>query len=147
MTRLSDVKPERVSWLWPGRLPLGKLVTLDGDPGKGKSTLALTFGAIVTTSGVWPDRTRCEYPGDVILMSAEDGLADTVRPRLDAAGGDRTRVHAEPYCLVPESRVVIAVVLSPRVDPLLQECAGPIQNCLSQRTGYSILALIRRNFH
>lgn len=91
---LADVTPEKVSWLWPGRLPLGKLITLDGDPGVGKSTLALTWAAIVTTGGVWPDKTRCEHPGDVILMSAEDGLADTIRPRLDAAGADATRIHA-----------------------------------------------------
>ncbi|ORW25171.1 hypothetical protein AWC19_08260 [Mycobacterium palustre] len=73
---------------------MGKLVTLDGDPGVGKSTLALTLAAMVSTGGLWPDRTSCEYPGDVILMSAEDGLADTIRPRLDAAGADVTRIHA-----------------------------------------------------
>ena len=83
-----------MSWLWPGRLPLGKLVTVDGDPGVGKSTVALTFAAIVTTAGRWPDKTRCEYSGDVILLSAEDGLADTIRPRLDAAGADVAKVHA-----------------------------------------------------
>ncbi|MCV6983092.1 AAA family ATPase [Mycolicibacterium pulveris] len=86
--------PERVSWLWPNRIPLGKLVTLDGDPGLGKSTLALTFAATVTTGGTWPDGSRCDHPGDVVLLSAEDGLADTVRPRLDVAGADVARVHA-----------------------------------------------------
>lgn len=92
--RLSDVVPERVSWLWEGRIPRGKLVTLDGDPSLGKSTLALAFAAIVTTGGTWPDGSVCEFPGDVVLMAAEDGLADTVRPRLDAAGADCARVHA-----------------------------------------------------
>jgi RecA-family ATPase len=91
---LADVVPERVSWLWKSRLPLGKLVTVDGDPGVGKSTLALTWAALITTGGMWPDRTCCDYPGDVILLSAEDGLADTIRPRLDAAGADTTRIHA-----------------------------------------------------
>ncbi|WP_197500509.1 AAA family ATPase [Mycobacterium sp. 852002-51961_SCH5331710] len=94
LTRLADIEPERVSWLWDGRLPLGKLVTLDGDPGLGKSTLAINIAAPVTTGGVWPDGTRCEHPGAVLLMSAEDGLADTVRPRADAAGADVTKVHA-----------------------------------------------------
>jgi len=94
LTRLSDVEPEAVSWLWPGRIPVGKLVTLDGDPGVGKSTLALTFAATVTTGGDWPDGTRCELDGDVLVMSAEDGLGDTIRPRLNAAGADCTRVHA-----------------------------------------------------
>ena len=93
-TRLADVQPERVSWLWPGRIPVGKLVTLDGDPGLGKSTLALDITATITTAGTWPDGSICGYPGAVLLMSAEDGLADTVRPRLDAAGADVTKVHA-----------------------------------------------------
>ncbi|MEZ0355503.1 AAA family ATPase [Mycobacterium sp. SA01] len=94
LTRLSDVKPERVEWIWRGWIPAGKLVTLDGDPGLGKSTLSDDFSARVTTAGMWPDGSRCERPGDVLLLSAEDGLADTVRPRLDAAGADVTRVHA-----------------------------------------------------
>ncbi|HTX94343.1 MAG TPA: AAA family ATPase [Mycobacterium sp.] len=94
LTRLADVEPERVSWLWPGRIPLGKLVTLDGDPGLGKSTLALSIAAPVTTGGEWPDGALCEHPGGVLLLSAEDGLADTIRPRLDAAGADVSKVHA-----------------------------------------------------
>jgi RecA-family ATPase len=73
---------------------VGKLVTVDGDPGLGKSTLATAIGATVTVGGRWPDGTRCDYPGDVLLMSAEDGLADTIRPRYDAAGADIDRVHA-----------------------------------------------------
>ncbi len=100
--RLSDVQPERVSWLWPGRIPAGKLVTLDGDPSLGKSTLSLAFAAIITTGGTWPDNSPCNYPGDVILLSAEDGLADTVRPRLDAAGADVTRVHAVQGVTLPD---------------------------------------------
>lgn len=93
MQRLSDVDPERVEWLWPGRFPTGKLVLLDGDPSLGKSTLALTFAAHVSTGKPWPDDESCSL-GDVIVMSAEDGLADTIRPRLDAAEGDPARVHA-----------------------------------------------------
>ncbi|WP_368834357.1 AAA family ATPase [Mycobacterium intracellulare] len=94
LTRLADVEPEEVSWHWRGRLPVGKLVTLDGDPGLGKSTLALAIAAIITRGGHWPDGSACEHPGAVLLMSAEDGLADTVRPRLDAAGADVDHVHA-----------------------------------------------------
>ncbi|MGZ9828755.1 AAA family ATPase [Tsukamurella ocularis] len=91
---LADVAPERITWLWPGRIPAGKLVTLDGDPSLGKSTLALTFAATITSGAEWPDGAPCEHPGAVVLLSGEDGLADTVRPRLDAAGADVTRVHA-----------------------------------------------------
>lgn len=91
--RLSDVVPERVDWLWFGRLPLGKLVVLDGDPSVGKSTSAVDFAARVSTGSAWPDGAP-NRQGGVLLLSAEDGLADTIRPRLDAAGGDPTRVHA-----------------------------------------------------
>lgn len=91
--RLADVEPERVTWLWPGRLPLGKLVVLDGDPAVGKSTLAVDWAARVTTGHAWPDGAHCPR-GAVLLLSAEDGLADTIRPRLDAAGGDPARMHA-----------------------------------------------------
>jgi putative DNA primase/helicase len=94
LTRLADVTPERVSWLWPGRIPLGKLVMLDGDPGVGKSTVALDIAATITNGAQWADGTHCEHPGVVVIMSAEDGLADTIRPRLDAAGADISKVYS-----------------------------------------------------
>jgi putative DNA primase/helicase len=90
---LADVEPERVTWLWDGHLPAGKLVMLDGDPSVGKSTLAIDWAARLSTGAPWPDGTGCPL-GDVLVLSAEDGLADTIRPRLDAAGGDPARVHA-----------------------------------------------------
>ncbi|MDP9427575.1 MAG: AAA family ATPase [Actinomycetota bacterium] len=90
---LADVTPERVSWLWPGRLPLGKLVVIDGDPSTGKSTLTLDLAARVSTGSPWPDGAIAR-PAGVLLLSAEDGLADTIAPRLIAAGADLRRVHA-----------------------------------------------------
>lgn len=92
LVSLATVSPQRVGWLWRGRLPAGKLVTLDGDPALGKSTLGVTFAAHVSTGRTWPDGIPCPL-GDVVILSAEDGLADTIRPRLDAAGGDPARVH------------------------------------------------------
>ena len=92
--RLSDVEPEAVSWLWPGYLPRGKLVILDGDPGVAKSTVCLDLAARVSAGAPMPDGTGGGRPADVLLLSAEDGLADTIRPRLGAAGADVTRVHA-----------------------------------------------------
>ncbi|MGO9099045.1 MAG: AAA family ATPase [Mycobacterium sp.] len=90
---LAEVKPESVSWLWKPYLPCGKIVMLDGDPDLGKSTIALDWAATVTTGGEWPDGTRCLYPGDVLLMAAEDGIADTIAPRAAAAGADLGRIH------------------------------------------------------
>lgn len=90
---LANVEPERVEWLWEGRLPAGKLTVIDGDPGVGKSTLALGIAAAISVGGRWFDGSQAPL-GNVLLLSGEDGLADTVRPRLDAAGADPTRVHA-----------------------------------------------------
>lgn len=89
---LSQVDPEKVEWLWPGRLPAGKLVVIDGDPSTGKSTLTLDLAARVSSpSGQWPDGTHCPF-GHVLLLSAEDGIADTIVPRLIAAHADLNHV-------------------------------------------------------
>lgn len=90
---LSDVAPEKIDWLWPGRLPRGKVVLLDGDPGLGKSLVTLDLAARVSAGRGWPDGGGCE-PDGVVLLSAEDGLADTIRPRFDAAGGVPARAVA-----------------------------------------------------
>ena len=98
ITRLSDVEPQDVSWLWHPYIPLGKLTLLEGDPGLGKTFISLTLAAAITRG--WPLLSQTGAPGndlepaDVLYMSAEDGLADTLRPRLDAAGADVSRVHA-----------------------------------------------------
>lgn len=93
--RLSEVEAEVVRWAWRGRIPLGKLTMLMGDPGKGKSTAALNITACTTRGWPMPGETQASVPrGSVVLLSAEDGLADTIRPRLDAAGADCTRVVA-----------------------------------------------------
>jgi hypothetical protein len=90
---LSTVQPERVEWLWPGRIPLGKLTIIDGDPGLGKSVLTLDLAARVSRGLAMPDGSPGRQ-GGVVLLSAEDGLADTIRPRLDAAGADCERILA-----------------------------------------------------
>lgn len=92
VVRVSTVKAERVAWQWLGRLPLGKLVVLDGDPSLGKSTLTLDWTARITTGTPWPDKSGRPEVGNVVLLSAEDGIADTIRPRLEAHGADLARV-------------------------------------------------------
>ena len=90
---LSDVSPESVQWLWPRYIPLGKLTILEGDPGTGKSLVSLDLAARVSTGREMPDGSPCERCG-VVLLNAEDGLADTVVPRLEAAGADRSCIKA-----------------------------------------------------
>ncbi len=91
---LSDVQPQAVRWLWPYRIPMGKLTMVVGNPGLGKSYLSLYIAAAVTRGLTWPDDDQSAAPiGDVILLSAEDGDDDTIRPRADAAAADVRRVH------------------------------------------------------
>lgn len=90
---LSDIEAKPVRWLWPGRIARGKLTIIAGDPGLGKSQITASIAAVVTQGGRWPvDRDQCE-PGDVLFLTAEDDPADTLRPRLEAAGADLTRVR------------------------------------------------------
>lgn len=88
---LSEVEPERVTWLWDTRIPRGKITIIDGDPDQGKSVLTSDLAARITVGRTFPDGAPCE-PGGVVMMNAEDGLADTIRPRIDAAGGDASKV-------------------------------------------------------
>lgn len=89
----SEVKAERVTWLWEHRIPVGKVTLIDGDPGNGKSAMTTDFAARLTVGRPWPDGSPCKQ-GGVVICSAEDGEADTIRPRLDAAGGDPEKVLA-----------------------------------------------------
>jgi putative DNA primase/helicase len=87
-----DVRAESVRWLWEQRIPLGKLTIFAGDPGKGKSLVTVDVAARLSRGANFPDGARCSA-GDTIFLSAEDDAADTIRPRLDAAGADVSRVH------------------------------------------------------
>lgn len=88
----ADLKPEPILWLWRDWLALGKLHILAGAPGQGKTTIALAMAATVTVGGHWPDGSRCT-DGDVLIWSGEDDPADTLLPRLLAAGADPQRCH------------------------------------------------------
>src|SRR2546426_355266 len=88
---LSQVEAQPVHWLWDKRIPLGKITLLDGDPGMGKSLLALDLAARVSSGLPMPDGTPGPQ-GGVILIAPEDDAGDTLRPRLQAAGGDPSRV-------------------------------------------------------
>jgi putative DNA primase/helicase len=74
-----------------GRVGIGKLTLIAGEPGLGKSQLSLAIAVAVTTGGAWPDGSGRAPLGSVIILSAEDGVADTIRPRFDAAGGDPSK--------------------------------------------------------
>lgn len=93
LIRASSVQPEPIQWLMPWRIALGKFTLIAGDPGLGKSMLTANLAAHVSTGKPWPAGLGACPQGDVLFVSAEDDPADTIRPRLDAAGADSDRVH------------------------------------------------------
>jgi putative DNA primase/helicase len=89
----ADIAPEKINRLWRGRLARGKHTCVAGEPGTGKSQLVLAMAATLTTGGEWPCGEGRAQTGSVIILSAEDGAADTIVPRLLAAGADLNRVY------------------------------------------------------
>ena len=120
----SEVRGTVVNWLWQGRIPLGKITMLDGDPGLGKSLLTIDLTARVTRGRLMPDDSPgIVGGGGVVLLSGEDDAADTVRPRLDAAGADVTRVlivHAAPALDTNTGEMVTRAFVLPRDIPVLE---------------------------
>ena len=92
ITRLVDVEAKPVEWLWFNRFPLGKLSLIVGDPGLGKSFVSIYMASRVTTGEPWPEIGAPTLKGSVIILTAEDGIADTVRIRADAAGADVSKI-------------------------------------------------------
>jgi hypothetical protein len=116
--RLSDVTPETLRWLWPGRIPAGKITLLDGDPGLGKSTLLCELAARISRGEPLPgDESPPGAPRGVLLFSAEDDPYDTIRPRIDAAGGDPHRIVA--FIAVPDGTETGRPFALPRDLPIL----------------------------
>jgi hypothetical protein len=88
----NQVVVQPLSWLWPDRIPLGKLVLLDGDPDLGKSLIALDLCARLSTGRLFPDGRPGPGPANALVLSAEDSAHDTVVPRLRQLGADLGRV-------------------------------------------------------
>jgi putative DNA primase/helicase len=102
--RASDVQPEKLIWVWPGRIPEGKLVLLGGPPGLGKSQLTAFVSATISNGGDWPCNEGSTTVGSVIFMSAEDGIEDTIVPRLMAAGAKLDRVYIVAAATKPDGK-------------------------------------------
>ena len=92
LIRMSDIETEQVQWLWYPYIPYGKVTIIQGDPGEGKTSFVLAMIALLTTGQPLPEADVADTPINVIYQSAEDGLADTIKPRLEASGADCSRV-------------------------------------------------------
>lgn len=92
ITYYNAVSSKEVDWLWYPYIPYGKITILQGDPGEGKSTMMMQLAALITTGKAMPDGSGDKIPGNVIYQAAEDGIEDTIKPRLEAAGADCSRI-------------------------------------------------------
>ena len=116
LINMNDVEIEQVEWLWEGYIPVGKLTILQGDSGKGKTMAMLNLIAAFTTGRDLldpPGSPQIREPINVIYQTAEDGLADTVKPRLVAAGADCSRVsvidEGERMLSMTDERLIWAI--------------------------------------
>lgn len=91
---LADIEPKPIDWLWIEKIARGKITMISGDPGLGKSLMTVALASAVSTGARWPVTGGNAPCGSVIMLSDEDSIADTIRPRLDAAGADCSKIHA-----------------------------------------------------
>lgn len=165
LVRVSDVVPEPIDWLWTGHVARGKLHDISGDPGLGKSTVTVDWAARVTTGKPWPDGQPGCDPAGVVLISAEDGVADTIRPRLAAAGADLDRVAVltdvitgvdpatgDPVERLPELPTDVDVIAEAIgsvdaallvIDPLMAALAGSVNSYRDQDVRRALAPLTR----
>ncbi|MGE5141448.1 MAG: AAA family ATPase [Rudaea sp.] len=152
----NSIAPEAVSWLWPDWIAAGKLHILAGPPGTGKTTVAIGVAATLTSGGRWPDGSRCHDKKDVIVWTGEDGLGDTLVPRLIANGADMSRVHFVGAVTVggerrefdPATDVPLLAVHAARlpdvglmiVDPIVSAVSGDAHKSNDVRRGLQPLA-------
>jgi DNA repair protein RadA/Sms len=105
MINMADVQASSIDWLWYPFIPYGKLTIIQGDPGDGKSTLVLNIAAKLSKGEGLDDEMKPAEPINVIYQTAEDGLADTVKPRLELAGADCSRIS-----IIDESEKSVSMV-------------------------------------
>ena len=115
MIRMSDVQSQPVDWLWYPFIPYGKLTIIQGDPGEGKTTLVLNIAARLSKGEGLDSEMKVPEPVNVIYQTAEDGLADTVKPRLELAGADCGRI-----LVIDESEKTLSMI-DERLESALKE--------------------------
>jgi AAA domain/Primase C terminal 2 (PriCT-2) len=160
LIRGSDIEPEPISWLWEDWLARGKMHLICGKPSGGKTTIALSLAAIVSRAASrpmpWPDGTQCTIGGKVVIWSGEDDRADTLVPRLLAAGADLHQIHfvgnvredgqrrpfdpASDMPLLQEAIKKAGDVALLIVDPIVSAVAGDSHKNAETRRGLQPLA-------
>ena len=155
LRRADTITPEAIDWLFPGWLAAGKFHLIAGRPGTGKTTISIKFAATISGGGLWPDGTPAEV-GDVVIWSGEDGLADTLVPRLLAHGADMARIHfvdgvnegakRRPFAPASDTgllRQTLAMLPNPKlliIDPVIVVVSGDSHKGGDVRRGLQPLA-------
>ena len=153
---LKDVEPENISWLWFPYIAKRKLTLISGEEGLGKSWLTCAFAAAVSTGAGFPPNFEKQEPGNVLMLSAEDGLADTIKPRLISCGADTNRIFAPDEVISFDEKGLLRLEMyiaetSPvivTVDPLFAYTPGKVDvNSANQSRSISaVLAKIAEKY-
>ena len=131
LVNLDDVVSKAVSWLWINRIAEGKLTMISGDPCLGKSTFTMDIAARVSSGEPWADSPAIHRePGGVVILSAEDDLADTIKPRLQAAGANMKRIVSLKAVRRTCDGAVNETMFSLATDmPQLREAVRQVDDC------------------
>lgn len=115
---MDDVVSKPVDWLWYPYIPIGKITIVQGDPGEGKTTCILQLASLLSRGECLPCDSTEHAPMNIIYQTAEDGLEDTIKPRLEAAGADCSRI-----LVIDESEEVLTMS-DERLEAALRETAA-----------------------
>lgn len=121
VTSMSKIQAEPVEWFWQDRIPYGNLTIVAGNPGQGKSVLCIDLAARASTGRRMPFTPPSRDPISVLLLTAEDGLTNTVKPRLMAAKADMDRVFVLEGVRRNEDGAVVQLMSIPDEIPQLKE--------------------------
>ena len=135
MIKMSDVQSQTVDWLWYPYIPYGKLTIIQGDPGDGKTTLILNIAARLSKGEGLDNDMKVTEPVNIIYQTAEDGLADTVKPRLELA-----EAVCERIMVIDETEKSLSMI-----DERLETAIKRTDNCFCSCNGVIAGFHIKKN--
>ena len=163
----ADIQAEEVRWLWYPYIPYGKITILQGDPGCGKTMAVLSLAALLSKGESLPFEEAVREPINILYQTSEDGIADTIKPRLESAGANCTRIkiineekraltfddpRLEQSILKENTRLLILDPLSAYIGPtvsmnLANEVRGAFRKlyAMAQRTRCAVLIVAHMN--